>query len=70
MIADSSCPLQERKSLFNLRIDFTYYTKEFGDSISVTAKKKKNEMGTGIIINEGGIEIQDNTSGLWIWECE
>lgn len=56
--------------MFNLRIDFTYYTKEFGDSISVTAKKKKNEMGTGIIINEGGIEIQDNTSGLWIWECE
>lgn len=27
-------------------------------------------MGTGIIINEGGIEIQDYTSGLWIWECE
>ena len=27
-------------------------------------------MGTAIIINEGEIEIQDNTSGLWIWECE
>ena len=21
-------------------------------------------------INEGGIGIQDNTSGVWIWECE
>ena len=21
-------------------------------------------------INEGGIGIQDNTSGMWIWECE
>ena len=27
-------------------------------------------MGTGIIINEVRIEIQDNTSGMLIWECE
>ena len=32
MIADSSCPLLERKSLFNLRTDFTYCTKELGDT--------------------------------------
>ena len=67
MIADSSCPLQERKSLFNLRTDFTYCTKELG---IVYLRWQKNEMGTGIIMNKGGIGIQDNTSGLWIWECE
>ena len=40
MIADSSCPQLERKSLFNLRTDFTYCTKELGDTISAMAKKR------------------------------
>jgi len=51
MIADSSCPLLERKSLFNLRTDFTYCTKELGDTISAMAKKQN---GYWDCYNSGG----------------